>query len=229
MSAAYRQASRVSPELYQHDPYNRLIARGPRFRVDAEVVRDIALSASGLLNDAVGGASVYPPAPEFLFRQPVSYSTKDWLTSEGTERYRRALYTFRYRSVPYPMLQTFDAPNGESSCVRRPRSNTPLQALTMLNEPLFMEMAQALATRTLKDGGVDDAARIRYAFRRCVSRAPTEQESAELIGLLKKEEARFAAAERDPAKFAGSGTPQAAAWTAVARVLLNLDETITKE
>jgi Protein of unknown function (DUF1553)/Protein of unknown function (DUF1549)/Planctomycete cytochrome C len=229
MSAAYRQTSRVTPDLAERDPYNRLLARGPRFRVEAEVVRDIALSASGLLNGEVGGPSVYPPAPGFLFEKPVSYSTKDWFTSRGAERYRRALYTFRYRSVPYPMLQTFDAPSGENSCVRRARSNTPLQALTMLNEPLFMEMAQELAARTLREGGVDDAHRIQYAFRRCVSRAPTEAESAELLALLKKEEGRFAEAGREPEKFAGSKLEHAAAWTAVARVLLNLDETITKE
>jgi hypothetical protein len=229
MSAAYRQTSRVTPDLAERDPYNRLLARGPRFRVEAEVVRDIALSASGLLNGEVGGPSVYPPAPGFLFEKPVSYSTKDWFTSRGAERYRRALYTFRYRSVPYPMLQTFDAPSGENSCVRRARSNTPLQALTMLNEPLFMEMARELAARTLREGGVDDAHRIQYAFRRCVSRAPTEAESAELLALLKKEEGRFAEAGREPEKFAGSKLEHAAAWTAVARVLLNLDETITKE
>jgi hypothetical protein len=229
MSATYRQNSRVTPELAERDPYNRLLARGPRFRVEAEVVRDIALAASGLLNPEVGGASVYPPAPGFLFEKPVSYSTKDWFTSNGAERYRRALYTFRYRSVPYPMLQTFDAPSGENSCVRRARSNTPLQALTMLNEPLFVEMAQELAARTMREGGADDAHRIRYAFRRCVSRSPTAAEAAELLALLEREEARFAAAGREPERFAGSKVQHAAAWTAVARVLLNLDETITKE
>jgi len=214
LSSTYRQSSHITPELYARDPYNRLLARGPRFRVDAEVVRDIALAASGLLNPAVGGPSVYPPAPDFLFHRPVSYSNKNWFTSEGPDRYRRALYTFRYRSVPYPALQTFDAPSGESSCVRRARSNTPLQALTMLNEPLFLEAARELAARTLRDGGADDTQRIRYAFRRCVGRVPDEAETAELLSLLKKEERRFT--EFGP-------------WTAVARVLLNLDETITKE
>jgi mono/diheme cytochrome c family protein len=229
LSSTYRQSSHITPELYSRDPYNRLLARGPRFRVDAEVVRDIALAASGLLNPAVGGPSVYPPAPDFLFHRPVSYSNKDWFTSEGPDRYRRALYTFRYRSVPYPMLQTFDAPSGESSCVRRARSNTPLQALTMLNEPLFLEAARELAARTLRDGGADDTQRIRYAFRRCLGRVPDGAETDELLALLKKEERRFTEFGRDAAQFSGTADAGKAAWTAVSRVLLNLDETITKE
>ena len=192
-SATYRQSSHVTPELYQRDPYNRLLARGPRFRVDAEIVRDIALAASGLLNPKVGGPSVFPPAPEFLFVPPASYGPKIWKEETGAERYRRALYTFRYRSVPYPMLQNFDAPNGDSSCVRRARSNTPLQALTTLNEPLFIESAQALALKTLREGGQTDAQRIAYAVRRCLARKPTEQESAELLGPARtKQKQRFA-------------------------------------
>ncbi len=125
-SATYRQSSGVTPEKYARDPYNRLLARGPRFRVDAEIVRDIALETSGLLNSRLGGPSVFPPAPDFLFLPPASYGPKVWKEETGPDRYRRALYTFRYRSVPYPALQTFDAPNGDFSCVRRSRSNTPL-------------------------------------------------------------------------------------------------------
>ena len=159
-SATYRQSSRVTPELQARDPYNRLLARGPRFRVDAEIVRDIGLAASGLLNPAIGGESVYPPAPAFLFQPPASYGPKTWVDATGPDRYRRALYTFRFRSVPYPMLQAFDSPNGDFSCVRRARSNTPLQALTLLNEPVSLESARALALRTLKDGGASDAARL---------------------------------------------------------------------
>ena len=208
LSAAYRQSSSVTPELLSKDPDNRLIARGPRFRVDAEIVRDIALAASGLLNPVIGGPSVYPPAPSFLFDPPASYSKKTWRYSDGAAKYRRAIYTFRFRSVPYPALQAFDAPNGESSCVRRSRSNTPLQALTTLNEPLFVEAAKALADRTLKDGGATDADRINWAFRRCTARPPTPRESEVLLAFLKKENEN---------------------WTALARVLLNLDETITKE
>ncbi len=240
-SETYRQSSHVTHEMYERDPYNRLVARGPRIRVSAEVVRDIALEASGLLNPAVGGPSVFPPAPAFLFLPPASYGPKTWKVSDGADRYRRALYTFRYRSVPYPMLQVFDAPNGDSSCVRRARSNTPLQALTTLNEPLFVESARALALRTLEDGGATDAQRIDYAFRLCVARRPSAHESSELLALLAKEAKRFSSAGANPWELAASNpaappalrnnaTPaQLAAWTAVSRVLLNLDETITKE
>ncbi len=228
-SATYRQSSHVTPDLYNRDPYNRLLARGPRIRVDAEVVRDISLAASGLLNAKVGGPSVYPPAPEFLFQPPVSYGPKIWKEEKDTSRYRRAIYTFRYRSVPYPVLQTFDAPNGDAACVRRSRSNTPLQALTTLNEPLFMEAARALAKRALEDGGKTDQQRLSYAFRRCLSRKPTEQESTELLGLLDRQTKRFADGKLKPADLAGEDSPQLAGWTVVSRVLLNLDETITKE
>ena len=140
-SATYRQESRVTPELLEKDPQNRLLARGPRLRVEAEMVRDVALSASGLLNPKVGGPSIYTPAPAFLFMPPASYGPFNWTDAKGSDRYRRALYTFRRRSTPYPMLQAFDAPNGDFSCVRRSRSNTPLQALTTLNEPIFMDCA----------------------------------------------------------------------------------------
>jgi mono/diheme cytochrome c family protein len=240
-SATYRQSSHVTAELYERDPYNRLLARGPRFRVDAEIVRDIALAASGLLNPRVGGPSVYAPAPEFLFVPPASYGPKIWKEETGPERYRRALYTFRYRSVPYPMLQNFDAPNGDISCVRRPRSNTPLQALTTLNEPLFIESAQALALKTLREGGATDAQRLSYAFRRCLARKPTDLESTELLKLLNKQKQRLTEGwlsaldltgldAAHPPKLPPGATPvQLAAWTAVSRVLLNLDETITKE
>jgi hypothetical protein len=218
LSSAYRQSSRVSEALRERDPYNRLLARGPRMRVDGEIVRDIALAVSGLLNPAIGGPSVYPPAPDFLFLPPASYGPKNWHEEKGEGRYRRALYTFRYRSVPYPMLENFDTPNGDMSCVRRPRSNTPLQALTTLNEPLFVEAAKALARTTLAEGGGTDAARIDYAFRRTVARTPTAAERAELQALLERQIQR-----------SKDGNPHLAAWTLVARVLLNLDETITKE
>jgi hypothetical protein len=241
LSATYRQSSKVSPELLARDPYNRLLARGPRARVEGEIVRDIALAASGLLNPKLGGPSVFPPSPDFLYLPPASYGPKVWKEEKGENRYRRGLYTFRYRSVPYPMLQAFDAPNGDASCVRRVRSNTPLQALTTLNEPLFLECARALAMRTLVDGGATDAERLSFAFRRCVSRQPSEAESKLLLDLLAKETAKLSAADAKPWDLAaddpasppplpeGVTPPQAAAWTAVARVLLNLDETITKE
>jgi hypothetical protein len=228
-SSTYRQSSGVTPELLSKDPYNRLLARGPRFRVDAEIVRDIALSASGLLSEKVGGPSVFPPAPAFLFVPPTSYGPKVWDESKGADRYRRAVYTFRFRSVPYPMLQTFDSPTGDSSCVRRARSNTPLQALTTLNEPLFVESARALAAKTLREGGDTDAQRLNFAMRRVLARAPSQAEATELLKLLTKEQARFSDGKHSAVELAGVDSPQAAAWTAVSRVLLNLDETITKE
>jgi len=240
-SATYRQSSRVTPELYAKDPYNRLLARGPRLRVEGEIVRDIALAASGLLNPEMGGRSVYPPAPEFLFQPPASYGPKVWKEETGPERYRRSLYIFKFRSVPYPMLQTFDAPNGDFSCVRRQRSNTPLQALVSLNETEFVECAQALARRMLVEGGRTDADRVTYAFRRALSRPPSAQERKELLALLDKERKRIAEGWVNPLELAtgkdepptdlpGGATPaQLAAYTVVSRVVLNLDEAITKE
>jgi mono/diheme cytochrome c family protein len=240
-SATYRQSSHGTPELRARDPYNRLLARGARFRVEGEIVRDIALSASGLLNPAIGGRSVFPPLPGFLLLPPASYGPKAWPEDKGPNRYRRGLYTFRYRSVPYPMLQTFDAPNGDASCVRRARSNTPLQALMTLNEPVFLDCARALSLRTLADCSSSDAERIVHAFRRCVARPPAEDEKAELLKLLHNQQERFARPDAKPWELAANdpahppqlpkdATPaQAAAWTVVSRVLLNLDETITKE
>lgn len=247
LSATYRQSSKVTAELLARDPDNRLLARGPRFRVDAEIVRDIALATSGLLNPKIGGPSVYPPAPEFLFLPPASYGQKTWIVETGPERYRRALYTFRFRSVPYPVLQNFDAPNGEFACARRVRSNTPLQALTTLNEPLFVECARALALRILSDGGSSETDRLCYAVRRCLSRDPQPHELVVLQKFLDQQQQRFASEGADPwalladddqqkqqlqanTDLPGGTTPaELAAWTAVARVVLNLDETITKE
>jgi hypothetical protein len=240
-SATYRQSSRLAPRLAARDPFNRLLARGPRFRVEGEVVRDVALAASGLLNPAIGGRSVFPPLPGFMLLPPVSYGPKIWPEDKGPNRYRRGLYTFKYRSVPYPALQTFDVPNGDASCVRRTRSNTPLQALMTLNEPVSMECARALALRTLQEGGRTEPERVIYAFRRCLSRKPTSEEASELLALLGKIQERMArpgakpwelAAENPskPPRLPSGATPaQLAAWTAVSRVLLNLDETITKE
>jgi uncharacterized protein DUF1553 len=244
-SATYRQSSHVTPQMLERDPANRLLARGPRYRIDAENVRDVALSASGLLNSTVGGPSVFPPAPEFLFQPPASYGPKTWIVDAGPDRYRRALYTFRFRSIPYPMLQTFDAPIGEVACARRSRSNTPLQALTTLNEPLFMECARSLAVRLLTDGGPTDSQRLAYAVRRCLSRDPKSDERLVLSDFLDRQKQRFKSGGADPwpllagdetakqkistALPAGMTPGDLAAWTAVARVILNLDETITKE
>jgi hypothetical protein len=235
-SATYRQLSNRDDHAQQTDPYNRLLARGPRFRVDAELVRDVTLAASGLLNPTLGGPAVCPPAPRFLFEPPASYGPKTWQEAVGDQRYRRGLYTFRFRSVPYPMLETFDAVPGNVSCIRRNRSNTPLQALTSLNEPLAIESARSLADTTLREGGEGDEQRLIYAMRRCVQRPPSADELTILRRLLDQHRSRMQAGEIDGAKVVGAAvtddpaqTSERAAWMLVARVLLNLDETITKE
>ncbi len=240
-SSSYRQSSKVTPELHARDPYNRLLARGTRQRVEGEIVRDIQLAASGLLNPTLGGRSVMPPAPAFLFQPPASYAPFPWIEETGPDRYRRALYTWRRRSTPYPMLSTFDVPEGTTSCVRRSRSNTPLQALMTLNEPLAMDAARALARRVLAERGLSDADRITAAFRHCVSRPPTESEREVLLKLLETQRRRFAEGWASPSEVAtgkagrpvdlptGTTPTQLGAYTVVARVLLNLDETITKE
>jgi mono/diheme cytochrome c family protein len=239
-SSAYRQSSRVTPELYEKDPYNRLIARGSRFRVEGEIVRDITLAASGLLTPTIGGPSIFAPAPPYLFLPPASYAPFTWTEATGPDRYRRALYTFRRRSTPYPFLQTFDTPNGDYSCVSRLRSNTPLQALMTLNETVSMECAQNLALLALEKGGKTDEERITYAFRRALSRKPTKEEVADLITLMERQRQRVADGWVNPYELAtgknempklpkGATPTQLAAYTVVSRVLLNLDETITKE
>ncbi|WP_435011029.1 PSD1 and planctomycete cytochrome C domain-containing protein [Tundrisphaera lichenicola] len=241
-SATYRQSSKATPELLAEDPYNRLLARGSRLRVEGEIVRDIQLAASGLLNPAMGGRSLMPPAPAYLFQPPASYAPFPWIEEQGPDRYRRGIYTLRRRSTPYPMLATFDVPNGNTSCVRRDRSNSPLQALMTLNEPLAVEAARALARLALAEGGSTDADRIAYAFRRCVGRAPAEAECSILVKLLEEQRRRFAEgwvnpwamvtganADRPENLPKGASPTQWAAYTVVARVLLNLDETITKE
>jgi hypothetical protein len=238
-SSTYRQASRVTPDLLEKDPQNRLLTRGPRLRVEGEIVRDLALAASGLFNPKLGGPSIFTPAPAFLFQPPASYGPFNWEQAEGRDRYRRALYTFRRRSTPYPMLQAFDAPNGDFSCVRRTRSNTPMQALTTLNEPIFIDCARALAARALNEGGKSDGERLTYAFRLCLSRPPDEHEKATLGALVVKERKRIADGVLNAVEVA-TGTKDGtlpdslrpddmAVYTIVARVLLNLDETITKE
>jgi len=238
-SATYQQSSKVTPELYARDPYNRLLARGARFRVEGEIVRDIALAASGRLNPQLGGPSIFAPIPESLLA--LSYAPLTWNAETGPDRYRRAMYTFRRRSLPYPALQNFDTPNADSSCVRRTRSNTPLQALTTLNEVIFTECARALARRTLASAGPSDTERVTFAFRACVSRAPSEAECQALIELAHKQQQRIADGWSDAREIAtgehktpddlppGTTPAQLAAYTVVARVLLNLDETITKE
>jgi hypothetical protein len=239
-SATYRQSSLASPELVKLDPRNVWLARGPRFRADAEVVRDIALSVSGLMTHKLGGPSVIPPVPQNVLDYNYTYPTY-WKAAEGAERYRRTLYGFRKRSMPDPVMSNFDAPNGDFACARRVRSNTPLAALTGLNEPIFVEAARAFALRVLREGGKDDAHRADYAFFLCTSRRPTSPERDVVLDLLRSRRQRLAegwlnareVATGDPAllpELPADTTPQdAAAWTLTARVLLNLDETISKK
>ncbi len=241
LSATYRQSSRVTPELYERDQFNRLLARFPRQRVEGEIVRDIALAASGLLNQKLGGPAIFSPSPAFLYQPPASYGPFTWTEETGPDRYRRGLYTFRRRSTPYPMLTNFDTPNADVACVKRTRSNTPLQALTTLNEVVFLECARSLALLTLRDGGSDDISRMTFAFRRCVSRELSNVERDMLLKLLAQQREKFSAvdakpwelAANDPANLpllpSNTSPADAAAWTIVARVLLNLDETVTRE
>jgi hypothetical protein len=210
-SATYRQASRHRPELAGVDARNRLLARQARLRLEAEVVRDAALTASGLLTREIGGPSVHPPQPEGIYR--FTQVPREWKADTGPERYRRGLYTYFWRSAPHPGLIVFDAPDATSACTRRNRSNTPLQALTLLNDQAFFEFAQALAVRVLNEAPVDQAGRLRYAFRLCMGRAPSGVEESRLGELLAEQ---------------GNVAPLAA-WTTVTRVLLNLDEFITRE
>jgi hypothetical protein len=235
-SATYRQSSRVTPELLARDPQNVLLARGPRFRVDAETVRDIALSAAGLLSDKVGGPSVFPPQPPGI--SELSYGSVPWPTSKGNDRFRRGLYTYLKRTSLYPGLTTFDAPTTEVTCPMRVRSDTPLQALQVLNDRVFVEAAQGLARRIVREGPDDRNARIVYAFRLCTSRTPTADEIASTRAFFERQLARFADGSLMAGQVALSDVlsrpddaelNEVAAWTTVARALLNLDETITKE
>jgi mono/diheme cytochrome c family protein len=232
-SATYRQSSRARPELATVDPRNRLLARQNRLRLDAEVIRDCALAASGLLTPTVGGPSVYPPQPPGVYS--FTQVPREWKASTGPDRYRRGIYTHIWRSAPYPALTVFDAPDGGSTCTRRNRSTTPLQALTLLNDQAYLELAQGLAARILKDKTGPDEDRLAYGFRLCTARKPSEREVQVLKLLLDKQREAFA---KEPAKGRDlvpsdlpkdADVPELAAWTAAARVLLNLDEFITRE
>jgi hypothetical protein len=228
-SATYRQSSRTTPELHNQDPENRLLARGARFRLEAELIRDLALRAAGLLTEKLGGPSVFPPQPAGVTTEG-TYGPLQWKTSEGADRYRRGLYTFSKRTAPYAMFSTFDAPSGEKCVARRERSNTPLQALTTLNDTVFMEAAQALGNMVARrEGSVKD--RLVFLFRRCLTRPPDPTELDLLLRFYHKQKDRLEAGELNAQKIAGSDRDQPveqAAWTALARSVLNLDETITK-
>jgi hypothetical protein len=214
-SATYRRSSHARPDLALKDPNNKLLARQNRLRLDAEIVRDAALCASGLLTDRIGGPSVFPPIPDGVMS--LGQVKRAWKAETDEDRYRRGMYTFFFRATPHPALSVFDAPDAFSTCMRRPRSNTPLQALTLLNDQAFHEFAKALAARVLAEAPAEDAARIRHAFRLCVARPPTAAEAATLQRLLDAERAALGKA------------PELDAWSSVARVVLNLDETITRE
>jgi mono/diheme cytochrome c family protein len=232
-SATYRQSSRATPELIARDPYNQLYARGPRFRVEAEMVHDIALSASGLLSSKMYGPSAMPYQPDGIWDVP--YSSDKWVISNGEDRYRRSVYTFMRRSAPYPSLSTFDAPSREFCTVRRVRTNTPLQALTALNDPFFFDAARAMAKRIVREGGTTEDERIAYGFRLATSRKPVQSELDRVRGAYRQQLAHYQQNEIEANEMIGTkrGTvenaPELAAWTMVANVLLNMDETISKE
>jgi len=232
MSSTYRQGSKARPEILQRDPYNRLLARGPRVRLEAEQIRDQALAVSGLLSHKLGGPSVMPPQPDGLWQ--VVYSGDKWETSKGEDAYRRGLYTFWRRSMPHPAMTTFDAPTREYCVLKRDRSDTPLQALVLLNDAEYIEAAQALAKRVLREAEPNDEKRVAYAFRLCVGRPPIRAELNRLLTLVSNERQNFskdaeAASLLAKAKKSGQeDVAQLAAWTVVGNVLLNLDETVTK-
>lgn len=238
-SATYRQSSRVTPELLARDRENRLLARGPRFRLDAEMVRDNALFVSGLLVEEFGGRAVKPYQPSGLW-EVVAYptsTTANFVQDHGNALWRRSLYTFWKRTAAPPTMLIFDAPSRESCTVRRPRTNTPLQALALMNDTQFVEAARKLAERALLRQAVDDDDRLRWAFTTCTSRSPQREELAVLQNLLARQRARFSSDAAAAEQLAAAGeaprdgtlaADELAAWTVVMNLLLNMDETITK-
>jgi hypothetical protein len=237
-SATYRQSSEARKDLSEADPRNLLLARQERFRVEAEIVRDAALSASGLLNPRIGGPSVRPPQPDGVYA--FTQNRKNWTTAAGTERFRRALYTVFYRSAPYPLFTTFDAPDFQTVCTRRQRSNTPLQSLTLANDPAFLEIAQGLAARLVRDvpgeftAKLDD--RLKHAFALCFSRPPNAAELAALRSYVERQVQGFASQPASSAALVNKELlkdelteAQSAALSAAARVLFNTDNFITRE
>jgi hypothetical protein len=230
-SSTYRQSSRIRPELLPRDPGNLLLARQNRFRLEAEGVRDVFLAASGLLNRAIGGPSIRPQLPADIAALGYANSVK-WQESQGAERHRRGLYIFFQRTVPYPMLMTFDAPDSNAACARRESSNTPLQALTLLNDPVFFECAQALGRRVAAGAGGTDE-KIRSAFQLCLARAPDETEMAQLRRVHAGHLALLRANPESAAKIVGdsyaANAEEPAAFVALCRVIMNLDEFVTRE
>ncbi len=236
-SATYRQTAKASPELRGRDPENRLLARGPRFRVDAESVRDTALFVSGLLVDKHGGRSAKPYEPSGLWEAVSFNNSQKYVPDLGEGQYRRSLYTYWKRQSPPPNMMLFDAPTREYCVVRRPRTNTPLQALALMNDRQFVESSRAFGERMILEGGRNPADRIRYGFRLATSRNPSGDEVKVLEGLLKQQEAEFRKDQGAAEKLLGVGNYKAkesidrvelAAWVTVASTILNLDETVTK-
>ncbi len=235
-SATYQQSSTRNTDseatLAVIDPGNRLLSRQNRIRVDAEIVRDMAVSAAGLMSDRIGGPSIFLPQPEGIY--DFTQNKKDWPTSTGADRYRRTMYTMFYRSAPYPLLSTFDAPDFSTACTMRVRSNTPLQSLSVANDPVFSELAQGLARRILSSKGLtSDAERCVEMFRLCLTRSPEPPELEVLLNFQSRELSRFASNPADAGSFAGQSDtdiPAAAlaAWTSIARSLFNTDEFVTR-
>ena len=230
-SNTYRQSSAVSKALLERDPTNSLLARGPRFRVEAEMVRDIALSASGLLSSKMYGPPVMPYQPKGLWGAfPGSRGRPDeWVVSKDEDLYRRGLYTYIRRSVRYPSLTVFDAPSREFCTARRNHSDTPLQALTTLNDPAFFEAAQAMARRIEKEGGSTATSRATYALRLVTARSPKPRELDSLLTGFEQDRKYFEQNPKEAEQVAGTADAELAAWTMFSNVVLNLDEAITKE
>jgi len=240
-SATYRQSSRVTSDLLERDPENRLLARGPRFRMSAEIVRDNALAVSGLLSADIGGPSVYPYQPKGLWEEMAFgeiFTGQSYTPGSGKDLYRRSMYTTWKRTVPPPALSTFDAPDREKCTARRARTNTPLQALVLLNDPTYVEAARALAQRVIKEAGNDSVKRINLAFSLATARKPQPGELNVLLQLAKQQQEDYRHRRGLSQKLLGVGESQVdpalnvtelAAWTTVASTILNLDETVTKE
>ena len=235
-SSTYRQSSKVTAESIRIDPANRLLARAPRPRLEAEEIRDQALALSGLLSREIGGPSVFPPQPAGLW-QAAFNGQRTWATDKGNDRHRRGLYTFWRRTIPYPSMAAFDAPSRELCTVRRSKSNTPLQAFVTLNDPAFVEASQALARRIVREGGDTVDSRARYGLALCTGRPAGAGDASVLVDLFEAERARYEADPEAAEKLAsdplgplpeGSDPAELAAWTAVANVLLNLDAVLTK-
>jgi hypothetical protein len=227
-SATYQQSSTVTPDLLAKDSENKWLARAPRPRLEAEIVRDSVLRAAGLLSPKMGGPGVFPPQPEGVV--DVAYGKFDWVPSKGDDRYRRAIYTFTKRTAPFAMYGTFDAPSGETCVARRDVSNTPLQALTLMNDVMLVEATQALGKLTASQPGTSEG-RITFMFRRVLARTPTADEITALKTFLEAQQQRLASKQLDATSVNGSkdaASVDQAAWTLLARALFNLDEFVTR-